>query len=67
MTMKPTAILTAALLCVLSPFAFAKPLKVFIPGIEGENVNMHDVGHGKVIGGIEALEIRSNTTATLTS
>ncbi len=28
--MKPTAILTAALLCVLSPFSFAKPLKVFI-------------------------------------
>jgi hypothetical protein len=30
MTMKPTAILTAALLCVLSPLSFAKPLKVFI-------------------------------------
>ena len=28
--MKPTAILTAALLCVLSPSSFAKPLKVFI-------------------------------------
>ncbi|MEJ6578681.1 MAG: hypothetical protein QNL33_11850 [Akkermansiaceae bacterium] len=28
--MKPTAILTAALLCALSPTAFAKPLKVFI-------------------------------------
>ena len=28
--MKPTAILTAALLCVLSPTSFAKPLKVFI-------------------------------------
>jgi len=32
-----------------------------IPGIEGENVNMHDVGHGKVIGGIEAVEIRRRT------
>ena len=30
MTMKPTAILTAALLCVLSPLSHAKPLKVFI-------------------------------------
>jgi alpha-galactosidase len=30
MTMKPTGILTAALLCVLSPISFAKPLKVFI-------------------------------------
>ena len=29
-----------------------------IPGIEGENVNMHDVGHGKTIGGLEAVEIR---------
>ena len=28
--MKPTVILTAALLCVLSPTSFAKPLKVFI-------------------------------------
>jgi hypothetical protein len=28
--MKPTVILTAALLCVLSPVCFAKPLKVFI-------------------------------------
>ena len=28
--MKPTVILTAALLCVLSPLSFAKPLKVFI-------------------------------------
>ena len=28
--MKPTAFLTAALLCVLSPTSFAKPLKVFI-------------------------------------
>ena len=30
MTMKPTAILTAALVCVLAPISFAKPLKVFI-------------------------------------
>ncbi len=28
--MKLTLFLTAALLCVLSPFAFAKPIKVFI-------------------------------------
>ena len=28
--MKPTAILTAALLCLLSPASFAKPIKVFI-------------------------------------
>lgn len=30
-----------------------------IPGIEGLKVNMHDVGHGKTIGGLEAEEIRS--------
>ena len=29
-----------------------------LPGIEGENVNLHDVGHGKSFGGVEALEIR---------
>ena len=29
-----------------------------IPGIEGEKVNMHDVGHGKTIGGLKAEEIR---------
>ncbi|MCP4888358.1 DUF1552 domain-containing protein [Rubripirellula sp.] len=29
-----------------------------IPGIEGQKVNMHDVGHGKMIGGLEAEEIR---------
>ena len=28
--MKPTAVLTAALLCALSPLSFAKPIKVFI-------------------------------------
>lgn len=28
--MKPSAILTALLLCVLSPVSFAKPIKVFI-------------------------------------
>lgn len=30
-----------------------------IPGLEGEKVNMHDIGHGKSIGGVEAEEIRS--------
>ncbi|XZE56507.1 DUF1552 domain-containing protein [Planctomycetaceae bacterium SH139] len=29
-----------------------------LPGIEGENVNLHDVGHGKSFGGVEALAIR---------
>lgn len=29
-----------------------------LPGIEGENVNLHDVGHGKSFGGVEALGIR---------
>ena len=29
-----------------------------IPGIEGEKVNMHDVGHGKSFGGVDAEEIR---------
>lgn len=29
-----------------------------LPGIEGENVNLHDVGHGKSIGGVEAVDIR---------
>ena len=29
-----------------------------VPGIEGEKINMHDVGHGKTIGGVEATEIR---------
>ena len=32
-----------------------------IPGIEGEKVNMHDVGHGKVIAGVPAIEIRHRT------
>jgi DNA-binding transcriptional ArsR family regulator len=32
-----------------------------IPGIEGETVNMHDIGHGKTIGGLEATEIRHRT------
>ena len=32
-----------------------------IPGLEGESVNMHDVGHGKVIGGVEAVAIRHCT------
>ena len=30
-----------------------------IPGIEDQKVNMHDVGHGKTIGGLAAEEIRS--------
>ncbi len=29
-----------------------------LPGIEGENVNLHDVGHNKSFGGVEALAIR---------
>jgi hypothetical protein len=29
-----------------------------IPGIEGQKVNMHDIGHGKSIGGLAAEEIR---------
>ncbi len=29
-----------------------------IPGIEGQKVNMHDIGHGKEIGGLTAEEIR---------
>ncbi len=29
-----------------------------IPGIEGTTVNMHDVGHGKTIAGVDAPEIR---------
>lgn len=32
-----------------------------IDGIEGENVNMHDVGHGKPFGGVEAPEIRARS------
>ncbi len=32
-----------------------------IPGIEKEKVNMHDVGHGKVIAGMAAEEIRHRT------
>ena len=30
-----------------------------IPGMETEKVNMHDVGHGKTIGGVAAEEIRA--------
>ncbi|MEZ6142098.1 MAG: DUF1552 domain-containing protein [Zavarzinella sp.] len=30
-----------------------------IPGIENEKVNMHDVGHGKSFGGLDAEEIRN--------
>lgn len=29
-----------------------------LPGIENETVNLHDVGHGKSFGGVEALQIR---------
>jgi alpha-galactosidase len=43
MTMKRTIILTAALLCVLSPISFAKPLKVFV--LAGQS-NME--GHAEV-------------------
>lgn len=43
MTMKPTTILTAALLYVLSPISFAKPLKVFI--LAGQS-NME--GHAQI-------------------
>ncbi len=32
-----------------------------ITGMEKEKVNMHDVGHGKVIAGVDALEIRHRT------
>jgi hypothetical protein len=32
-----------------------------IPGLETEKVNMHDVGHGKKIGGVAAEEIRART------
>ncbi|MEZ5941810.1 MAG: DUF1552 domain-containing protein [Planctomycetaceae bacterium] len=28
-------------------------------GLEGENINLHDVGHNKSYGGVEALEIRN--------
>ena len=48
MTMKPTAILTAALLCALSPISFAKPIKVFIlagqSNMEGQGSVDHDDG-----------------------
>ncbi|MEC8558042.1 MAG: DUF1552 domain-containing protein [Planctomycetota bacterium] len=30
-----------------------------LSGIEGENVNLHDVGHNKSFGGVEAIEIRN--------
>jgi hypothetical protein len=32
-----------------------------IPGIEGEKVNMHDIGHGKSVKGLAAEEIRQRT------
>jgi predicted esterase len=44
--MKPTAILTAVLLCFLSPLSFAKPIKVFIlagqSNMEGQGSVDHD-------------------------
>lgn len=30
-----------------------------LDGLEGENINLHDVGHNKTYGGVEALEIRN--------
>lgn len=30
-----------------------------IPGLESEKVNMHDIGHGKTIGGVAAEEVRA--------
>ena len=50
--MKPTVILTAALLCVLSPISHAKPLKVFI--LAGQS-NME--GHGGIMTLEAAVEI----------
>lgn len=32
-----------------------------IPGLETEKINMHDVGHGKTIGGVAAEEIRARS------
>ncbi len=32
-----------------------------IPGLETEKVNMHDIGHGKTIGGIAAEEVRARS------
>lgn len=29
-----------------------------LPGIEGESVNLHDVGHGKSIAGVDAVDVR---------
>jgi hypothetical protein len=34
-----------------------------IPGIEGEKVNMHDIGHGKAVKNLAAEEIRKRTEA----
>jgi len=34
-----------------------------ITGMEDEKVNMHDVGHGKVIGGVQALDIRDRANS----
>jgi len=32
-----------------------------IPGLETEKVNMHDIGHGKTIGGVPAEEVRARS------
>ena len=44
--MKPTVILTAALLCVLSPISFAKPIKVFILAGQSNMEGQGSVDHG---------------------
>jgi hypothetical protein len=44
--MKPTAVLTAALLCALSPLSHAKPLKVFILAGQSNMEGQGSVDHG---------------------
>ena len=44
--MKPTVILTAALLCVLSPISNAKPIKVFILAGQSNMEGQGSVDHG---------------------
>jgi hypothetical protein len=44
--MKPTVILTAALLCVLSPISRAKPIKVFILAGQSNMERQGSVEHG---------------------
>jgi hypothetical protein len=31
-----------------------------VPGLEGEKINLHDVGHGKSVGKLSALEVRDS-------